>query len=150
MVILEEHKMLHNIHVSPIEKIISVLSYLTMGIIGLLWFLIAYFMKKRLRYFLMYNIVQSMIISVFLAILSLAVNILLSVLTKIPFIDVIVVKFSLLMQVKIIRLFNLAFSFPELILYAVILYIIAGILLGRIFYIPYLTNLMTKTMKNYS
>ena len=47
--------MQHNsIKVSPIEKIISILSYFTMGIIGLVLLLIAHFAKKKIRYFLMY------------------------------------------------------------------------------------------------
>jgi len=142
--------MQHNTQVLPIEKIISVLSYLTMGIAGLIWFLIAYFLKKRLRYFLMYNIAQSMIISILLAILSLAFNIILSVITIIPFIDVLGVKISLLLQLKVISLLGLSFSIPELIISALLLYIIAGVLTGRIFYIPYLTNIMTKAMKNYN
>ncbi len=142
--------MQHNSQVLPIEKIISVLSYLTMGIAGLIWFLIAYFLKKRLRYFLMYNIAQSMIISILLAILSLAFNIILSVLTIIPFIDVLGVKLSLLLQLKIISLLGLSFSIPELLVSALLLYIIAGVFAGRILYIPYLTNIMTKAMKNYN
>ena len=64
--------------ISPIEKIISVLSYVTMGIAGLLWLILAYFLKKKLRYFLMYNIAQSMIIAIILAIFKLLTDIILS------------------------------------------------------------------------
>ena len=61
-------KMLHKPQtIMPIEKIISILSYLSMGIIGLVWFLIAKLSGKNLKYFLMYNISQSMVIAIILA-----------------------------------------------------------------------------------
>ena len=64
--------MLHNTSkVNLLEKIISVLSYITMGIVGLIWIIIAHFYKKSLKYFLMYNITQSMVIAIILAILKL-------------------------------------------------------------------------------
>ena len=111
--------MQHNsFKVSPIEKIISILSYITMGIIGLVWLLIAHFSNKKLRYFLMYNIVQSMIIAIFLAILKLILNIIFSILSIIPFINILAAKLNYLISVKIV-IFpkqNLSFNLKEMIL----------------------------------
>lgn len=144
--------MLHsNNIISPIEKIISVLSYVTMGIAGLLWLILAYFLKKKLRYFLMYNIAQSMIIAIILAIFKLLTDIILSLIAKISFLDFIMAIFNLVISFKIIRISNSGISFTilELLLLMLLGYIIFGILFGRIFYIPYLSDFMKKVMKTY-
>ncbi len=141
----------NNVQVLPIEKIISILSYLTMGIIGLIWLIISYFLKKRLRFFLMYNITQSMIISIFLAIFKLILSILLSIIAVIPFIDILaaVINFIVSIKVMTVAFLNISFSIFEIFLYLLIIYIIIGILFGRIFYIPLLTDFMNKVMKSY-
>ncbi len=145
--------MQHNtVKVLPIEKIISVLSYFTMGIIGLVWLLIAHFAKKKLRYFLMYNIIQSMVIAILLAILKLTLNIIFSILALIPFINIITAKLNYIMSVRILILpiFNLSFNIIEIIIHLILLYIIIGIIMGKIFFIPYLTNFISKLLKSYN
>ena len=132
--------------ISPIEKIISVLSYVTMGIAGLLWLILAYFLKKKLRYFLMYNIAQSMIIAIILAIFKLLTDIILSLIAKISFLDFIMAIFNLVISFKIIRISNSGISFTIL---ELLLLMLLGILFGRIFYIPYLSDFMKKVMKTY-
>lgn len=146
-------KVQHNTtKVLPIEKIISILSYLTMGIVGLIWLLIAYFLKQKLKFFLMYNIAQSMVISIFLALIKMGLDIILTIISKISILDYVAAIIYWLFAIEIIRihLFNLSFTIPELLVVILIGYIITGICLGRIFYIPYLTDLMYKAMKNYN
>lgn len=137
--------------VSLIEKIISILSYLTMGIVGVIWFLIAYFSNKRLRYFFMYNIVQSMIIAIILTLIKLGLGIILSILAKIPILDFIAAVVYYIVSFSIIRLYplGLAFSLFQIILFLLLAYIIAGVVIGRIFYVPFLSDFMNKAMKNY-
>lgn len=145
--------MQHNsIKVSPIEKIISILSYFTMGIIGLVLLLIAHFAKKKIRYFLMYNIIQSMVIAILLAILKLTLNIIFSILALIPFINIITAKLNYIMSVRILILpiFNLSFNIIEIIIHLILLYIIFGVIMGRIFFVPYLTNFISKLLKSYN
>ena len=138
--------------VKPIEKIISILSYLSMGIIGLIWFLIAYYNKKNLKYFLMYNISQSMVIAIFLAIIKLILNIIIPILWIIPVINNLASILNFIFSVKIIRLYfiDMSFSIFEFLVFILLLYIIIGILNGRIFHIPLLTKIMKNAMKNYN
>ncbi len=135
-----------------IEKIISVLSYCTMGIVGLIWFIIAYIKNYKLKYFLFYNIVQSMVISIILTICKLLTDIIFTIFAKIPFLDYLSAKlYYCVISFKIIRIYSLNISFTifELLLFMLLIYIISGIFLGRIFYIPVLTDFMQKAMKNY-
>ncbi len=145
--------MLHNIKkVNLLEKIISTLSYMTMGIIGLIWIIIAYANKKNLKYFLMYNISQSMVIAILLAILKIALDIVLSILAKIPFLSYVAAIFNYIISVKMVRVYGLGISFTifELLVFILLAYIIAGVIVGRIFYIPALTSVMQKLMKKYN
>lgn len=138
-----------NYKVLPIEKIISILSYFTMGIVGLFWLIIANLLKKKLRYFLMYNIVQSMLISVFLAVFKLILDIVLSILALIPFIDGILAVFNWFISVKVISIFYFSFSILELLIFILLCYVSIGVLIGRLFYIPVLSDFINKVMKNY-
>ena len=138
--------------VLPLEKIISILSYASMGIVGVLWIIFAYVMKKNLRFFLMYNISQSMVISITLAIIKLALDLILPILSVIPILNYISAIFNYLISIKLIRLYPLGISFTilELIVFIILAYICIGVVVGRIFYVPVLTNLMQKIMKNYN
>ncbi len=144
--------MQHNvIKANLLEKIISALSYMTMGIVGLIWIIIAYSNKKNLKYFLMYNISQSMLIAVLLAIFKISLDIVLSILARIPVLSYIAAIFNYIISVKIIRIYGLGVSFTvfELLVFVLLSYIIVGIILGRIFYVPVLTSTMQKIMKKY-
>ncbi len=145
--------MQHNtFQIKPIEKIISILSYLTMGIVGLIWIIIAYACKKNLKYFLMYNVAQSMVISIILALIKLVLDILIPFLWLLPIINYIANFLNFLISVKIIRLYfpGISFTAFEFIVFVLLIYLIIGVLLGRIFYVPGLTKLMKKAMQNYN
>jgi hypothetical protein len=70
----------------------------------------------------------------------------------IPFLSYVTAIFNYIISIKIIRIYGLGLSFTlfELIVFILLSYIIAGIIIGRIFYIPMLTSLMQKLMKRYN
>ena len=143
-------KMQHsNTNVSPIEKIISTASYLTFGMVGMVWLIVAYLLKKQLRYFLMYNIAQSMLISILFAIINIALGVIFRILAIIPFLGIIAAKLNLLISAPIIRTPFMSFPIIPLIVTLLLIYIIAGIIVGRIFYVPLLSNIMNKAMSSY-
>ena len=144
--------MQHNVvKITPLEKIISVLSYFSMGIIGLLWIIFAYVCKRNLKYFLMYNISQSMIISIILAIIKLCFSTILSLLSFIPFLNFITAVINFVISLKIIRFYpsGISFTLFELFVFILLIYIVTGVILGRIFYIPILSKFMNKFMNSY-
>lgn len=73
----------------PIERILSVGTYLTAGGIGFVWLIIAAFLKKRVTPFLMYHIMQSIFISILFFLLSILGNLIYVILYKIPLINAI-------------------------------------------------------------
>lgn len=144
--------MQHENNILPIEKIISVLSYATMGIAGLIWVIIAYICKRHIKYFLMFNITQSMVISIILAIVKLLVGLIMQLLTYIPFLNFISAILNYVLSIKIIRVYSLGLSFSlfEFFIFILLIYIIIGVCLGKIFNVPYLTKLINKVMKSYN
>lgn len=142
--------MQHSSSISPLEKIICIISYFTMGLFGLILFILAHVLKKKLRYFIQYNIIQSILISIFLAIFNLLIDIIFSILSIIPIIDKVVATLNWFISVKVISIFYFSFSIFELIIFALLAYITFGILISKIAYIPGLTSLVQKIMKNYA
>ena len=142
--------MQNNNTIHPIEKIISVLSYISMGLIGFIWLIIAYFLKMKTRPFLMYNITQSIIISLIFALFKLLINIILSIIALVPFLDFVVALLNLIISLKVISVsfMHLSFSIFEFLVFILLCYIIAGVCMGKIFYIPKLTKLMQKILKS--
>ena len=138
-----------NYKVLPIEKIISLLSYFTMGIVGLIWSIIAFATKKQMRFFLKYNIIQSIFISIVLAVFKLVLDIILSILALIPFLTSAIATINWFISIKVISIFYFSFSIFELLIYLLLIYISIGILIGKIFYIPVLSNIINKTIKHY-
>ena len=142
-------KMSLNINVSPIEKIISTASYLTFGMVGMVWLIISYLLKKQLRYFLMYNIAQSMLISILFAIINIALGVIFRIFAIVPFLGIVAAKINLLISTPVIRMPFMSFSVIPLIVTLLLIYIVAGIIVGRIFYVPLLSNIMNKAMSSY-
>ena len=134
--------------VSKTEKAASILSYFTMGITGLIWILAAYFLKKKIKFFLMYNMLQSLLAAVILAAFNYAAAIIIQILSAVPFLSGAGMFLSSVFQYRI-PFFALSFNIKELFVIILLIYISSGILLGRIFYIPLLTNVMKKIMYKY-
>lgn len=137
--------------VLPIEKIISILSYFTMGIVGVVWLIVAHFLKRKLRYFLLFNVVQSMLIAIILAILKLCLESIFYIFAKIPVLDVIAALINFIISVKLIRLswLGLSFTMIEFFVFALILYVSIGIFLGKIFKIPFISTIVQRAVSQY-
>lgn len=121
------------------ERIVAALSYLTVGVFGLIWFFVyAALLKKKLSDFLTINFIQSFLIMFMFGIFNFIYNILFSLVSPIPFIG----DLSKYVHVAL-------FSTPlygSLVLGNAILFCFLGYLgvwsfLGKLPYIPYLTDL---------
>ena len=84
------------------DRIISVISYVTAGWVGLIYMVILYFMKKPASLFLRYNIFQSIFISFFYFLLCMILGFISNILLQIPLINALVSWFILLFNRPII------------------------------------------------
>lgn len=73
----------------PIERLLSAATYLTAGGVGFIWLIIAALSKRRVTKFLMYNILQSIFVSLTFYLLSILGNLLYMILYRIPLINAI-------------------------------------------------------------
>ena len=129
------------------EKILSVLSYMTFGIIGFFWLLLANWKKKKIKYFLNYHIYQSIFLAVVLTLLNYIFELIFLICSKIPFIDTISAQINYYLSIKIISF--LGFE-TTLVYFAVLLlkiYLITSVILGKYFYIPFVTKVINYMMR---
>jgi len=129
------------------EKILSVLSYMTFGIVGFFWLLLANWKKKKIKYFLNYHIYQSIFIAILLTLFNYIFALIFLICSKIPFIDTVSAQINYYLSVKIISFFG----FQSTIVYFAILlfkiYLITGVILGKCFYIPFVTKVINYMMR---
>ncbi len=68
-----------------LDRILSVLFYWSAGLLGIIYLVFAYMTKKTISSFALFNIYQSLFISVFLFILSFVYGIFINLISVIPF-----------------------------------------------------------------
>ena len=120
----------------PIERILSVATYLTAGGVGFVWLVIGALMKKQVAPFLMYHILQSIFLSILFYIADILLKMLFVVLYKVPLINAIPV----IINSPIGFLFNL--SLLQLFTTTIILYLAITSGLGYYSYLPWVSNII--------
>lgn len=127
-----------------IEKLIAALSYLTSGIVGLLWFLIAIFTKNNLRPFLKYHIIQSFFIATGLLLLAFLINTLGNILSYIPGLNLIIMHISYLLNAPLVSHYSLI----DLALGSLVIYLILTSLMGQYSYLPWVSDIIKTNVRN--
>ena len=128
----------------PIERIVSPLSYLTMGLVGFVWLIIALFTKARLKPFLQYHIFQSIFISILFTVISIFIGWISNILGLIPFINVIVAQITFLLNTPI--LFN--YSIIQVVLYGFLLYLAATSFMGKYSYVIWVSDIIEQNFRH--
>ncbi len=122
----------------PLEKIISALSYLTMGIVGFVWLLLGAILKLGLRPYLRYHIYQSIFLSFTFFILSLALDLILGILSYIPFLGSLISTLTFLIATPLVG----TFSILNIIFGLFMLYLIITSATGKLTYVPWVSNII--------
>ncbi len=126
-------------NITFLDKIISVLTYLSLGFFGLIWIIFAHVTKKYISRFVYFNIFQSIFISVLFTVISLLFDITINFLIEFPFIGSLVEKFYILFVQKPIYL---DLSTLNLLVLALIIYLCACSFFGKIPKLPFITNVI--------
>ena len=124
----------------PIEKIISAATYLTAGGVGFIWLIIAAIMKKTVRPFLMYHILQSIFLSILFFLIKIFAEFVIMILLKIPFVSYVTSMAVYPLISPIPLLFNL--SVIQLGSTALILYLTITSFMGYYSYIPWVSDII--------
>ncbi len=122
----------------PLEKIISALSYFTMGIVGFVWLILGAILKLGLRPFLRYHIYQSIFLSFLFFILSTGLTLILGLLSYVPFINGIISTVTFLIATPLFG----TFSILNIIFILFMGYLVVTSALGKYSYIPWVSNII--------
>ena len=117
----------------PMEKIVSVLSYLTCGFVGFLFILIVFFSKLNLRPFLKFHIYQSLFLSLLYAVFVYFFGPL----------TFFIRPLNHLCNVHII--WNLTIS--DIFIFGVLAYLCIGVLMNKYSYIPWVSDIIKYHVK---
>lgn len=133
--------MQHN-NITLLDKIIAVFSYMTLGFLGMIWFLVnTLIIRKPMSNFLKYNLVQSFIISIILAIATYAYEIISGIVFNLGFIgDIFKMAHIYIFATPIFNTMN----FANYILLLFLIYLSVFALFGKLPFVPYITDIAKK------
>lgn len=117
-----------------IERLLSAASYLTAGFVGFIWLIIAALLKKQVRPFLMYHIMQSIFISIAFFLVSQLAGLVYVILYKIPVINAIpyLLNMPMVAGLSLIQLFTTT----------IILYLAITSGMGLYSYLPWISDII--------
>jgi len=131
-------------NINPLEKIISSLSYLTAGMAGFIWLIIAAFMKKTVKPFLMYHIMQSIFLSIAYFLFIELYKLFFIVIAKVPIINSILFLFNSILFNPLPLFWGM--SLFQVFTTTVVLYLAITSLLGKYSYIPYVSDIIKRNV----
>ena len=123
---------------TPIERIISALTYPTAGMAGILWQIFCVMSKRPMSKFVIFNIYQSVFLAIFLFLIFTVSGMAYDLMIKIPLINLLANYIAMLLNFPII----FGFSLLQLILYLMYIYLIGFSLIGKYAYIPWVSNII--------
>ncbi len=117
-----------------IERLLSAASYLSAGFVGFIWMIIAALLKKQIRPFLMYHIMQSIFLSIALFLISQLAGLVYVILYKIPIINAIpyLLNMPLIGGLSVIQAFTTT----------IILYLAITSAMGLYSYLPWISDII--------
>lgn len=125
-------------NIYPIERIIAALTYLTTGMVGFIWLIVATVFRKRVTEFLLYHIFQSIFVTIAYFLLTIILTLLYKILYIVPIVNVI--PYFLNMPVPIV--FN--FSIIQILTTSIILYLTITAFCGYYSYLPWVSDIINQ------
>lgn len=130
----------------PIERILSAATYLTAGLVGFVWWIIAIIAKKQVRPFLIYHIMQSIFLSMLFFLISVIARFIMIILLKIPVISFISGAIAYYLITPLPILLNL--SIIQVISTSIILYLAITSFMGYYSYLPWVSDIIKGNNNN--
>ena len=123
------------------DRFVAIATYYTFGMAGLIWLIASILIfKKHVNDFCSYHIYQSIFISILLAVISIALNFIFPICSKIPFIgDFIGMIYYYVFHIPMFFTFTL-FNF---VVFVIISYLALGALLGKKTYFPFISDVIS-------
>lgn len=129
---------------APVERIIAMLTYLNCWI-GFIWLIIAAILKKEIKPFLRYHIFQSIFIAFALFIIQMGLNLIMSLINYIPFINRIV-NIILNFFTTNLQIF-FGYSVIQAFIFLILVYLAIGAVLGKYSYLPVVSDIIKQNIR---
>ena len=120
------------------DKIISVLSYMTGGFAGFLWLIFCSVTKRKMNKFMLFNVYQSILLALLIYFINLLFGMVYHLLIMIPFINI----FANFLYFALYTPVYYGWSIVGLVLFGMYIYLILFSVLGRIAYLPWISNII--------
>ena len=124
--------------VSLLERLIASATYVTMGMVGFVWLIFCAITKTNLKPFLKYHIFQSFFLVMACFLINIFINLIVSILSVIPFINILVYKLLFLFTAPI----AFGFSIVSFCMLVVMVYLVLTSLQGKYTFIPWVSNII--------
>ena len=125
-----------------LDRVISALSYLTMGFVGFVWLIICMFTKNPLRPFVQYHIFQSIFISIAYFLLSMICGFLMTILSYVPLINKLVAALTFLLNSPLLG----NYSFIQLIIYTIVIFMTVTSFMGLYGRLPWISDIIDQNV----
>lgn len=123
---------------SILDRIIAAATYVSMGMVGFVWLIFCAFTKTNLKPFLKYHIFQSFFLVMAYFLFNIFMNLIISILSVIPLINILVYKILFFFTAPIVFGYSII-SFGILV---VMVYLVLTSLQGKYSYIPWFSNII--------
>lgn len=123
---------------SILDRLIAAATYISMGMVGFIWLIFCAFTKTNLKSFLKYHIFQSFFLVMAYFLFNIFVNLVVSILGIIPFINILVYKILFFFTAPIV----FGFSIISFTLLVVMVYLVITSLQGKYSYVPWFSNII--------
>lgn len=126
-----------------IERLVSCLTYPTMGLIGFVWILIGQFTRSAPTKFTAYHCYLSIFLSLGYVICNYIFWFLYNMITHIPFINRLVAQLVYLFNMPLV----LGYSFMQVLIYGTIIYLAVTAFMGKYSYLPWFSDIIKSIVR---
>ena len=126
--------------VNPLERVIAASSYLTAGMVGFIWWIIAVLIKKNVKQFLIYHIMQSIFISIAYFIFIELYKLVFVIVAKIPIINAFMFFINTVINNPLPLFMGL--SLIQVLTTTIIFYLAVTSFMGMYTYIPWVSDII--------
>ena len=124
------------------ERVIAVLSYVTSGIVGIIWLLLAALAKSKLNPVLKYHIMQSIFLMLLYYLAAHLLIFVLNILTYVPFFNAIISTLNFFLNISLLNFGPFHMSIINILIFLFIIYLSYGTLKGKYVYVPWVSNVI--------
>lgn len=126
-----------------IERIVSALTYPTMGMVGFIWLILGLITHAKLRPFTQYHIFQSIFLSIAYVIVSILLGVVSNILSVIPLINKLTAQIIFWLNVPAI----FGYSLIQACIYSVIIYLAVTAFMGKYSYLPWVSDIIKQNIR---